>query len=61
MLRALRESSGEQSLDGVLEPKRDGINTGVTGSQRAEMICKRKYQQLPGRKKGLGVIKEAAQ
>lgn len=44
-----------------MEPKRDGINTGVTGSQRAEMICKRKYQQLPGRKKGLGVIKEAAQ
>lgn len=45
----------------MLELKRDGINTGITGPHRAEMICKRKYQQLPGRKKDLGAIREAAQ
>ena len=44
----------------MLELKRDGINTGITGPHRAEMICKRKYQQLPGRKKDLGAIREAA-
>lgn len=38
----------------MLEPKENGISTGITDPYRAEIICERKYLQLLGRKGDLG-------
>lgn len=43
-----------ESLDNMLEPKEDGTSPRTADPSRAEIICKRKYQQLLGKERDLG-------